>query len=99
MRLRYTPRALAELERILAYIAERSPQGARRVQERIQAIVGLLVEHPHSGHLTSLRRHVRRIVATPYPYLIFYEAAEEEIIIAGVRHAARDPSSMPGGRS
>jgi len=34
--------------------------------------------------------------ALPYPYLIFYEAAENEIIIHAVRHAARDPSGMPG---
>jgi hypothetical protein len=32
----------------------------------------------------------------PYPYLIFYHATEDEIIIQGVRHAAPKPSSMPG---
>lgn len=39
---------------------------------------------------------MRRIVATPYPYLIFYEATEDEVVILGIRHAARDPASMPG---
>jgi len=34
LNLRYTPKALAELADILAYIAERSPQGARNVQAR-----------------------------------------------------------------
>jgi plasmid stabilization system protein ParE len=33
---------------------------------------------------------------TPYPYLVFYEPTETEIIIHAVRHAARDPSSMLG---
>jgi plasmid stabilization system protein ParE len=32
----------------------------------------------------------------PYPYLVFYQAREDEIIIHAVRHAARDPASMPG---
>jgi toxin ParE1/3/4 len=32
----------------------------------------------------------------PYPYLIFYQATEEELVIHAVRHMARDPSSMPG---
>jgi toxin ParE1/3/4 len=32
----------------------------------------------------------------PYPYLIFYKVAEDEIIIHAIRHTARDPSSMPG---
>jgi toxin ParE1/3/4 len=47
LNLRYTPKALAELADILAYIAERSPQGARNVQARIQAITSLLVQYPY----------------------------------------------------
>ena len=35
---------------------------------------------------------VRRITTTPYPYLIFYEVADAEIVIHAVRHGARDPS-------
>jgi plasmid stabilization system protein ParE len=96
VRLRHTPRALVELDEVLTYIAERSPQGARRVQARIQAVTNLLGEHPDSGQPTGNPR-LRRIVAAPYPYLIFYEIAEEEVIIIGVRHGARDPTSMPGG--
>ena len=66
MRLRYTPDAAAELDAVLAYIAERSPQGARLVQRRIRTVIDLLLEHPRSGRPTSLPR-MRRIVATPYP--------------------------------
>jgi plasmid stabilization system protein ParE len=44
----------------------------------------------------SLRaRAAWRIIASPYPYLIFYQATEDEIVIHGVRHGARRPSSMP----
>ena len=39
---------------------------------------------------------IRRVVASPYPYLIFYEATEDEVIIHAVRHGARDPSDTPG---
>jgi toxin ParE1/3/4 len=90
LNLRYTPKALAELADILAYVAERSPQGARKVQARIQAITALLVQYPHCGQLTS-ESGLRRIVTPPYPYLIFYEATAEEVVIIGVRHAAREP--------
>ena len=31
-----------------------------------------------------------------YPYLIFYEVTENEVIIHAIRHGARDPSSVPG---
>jgi toxin ParE1/3/4 len=94
MRLRYTPEALVELDRVLADIAEHSPQGASRVQAHIKAVIDLLLRHPNAGQLTSLKP-MRRIIATPYPYLVFYEPLDDEIIIIGVRHGARDPRSMP----
>jgi toxin ParE1/3/4 len=51
--------------------------------------------HPYLGRRTS-DPTIRRLAATPYPYLIFYEISETEIIIHPLRHAARDPSNMPG---
>jgi toxin ParE1/3/4 len=35
------------------------------------------------------------MIVSPYPYLIFYQATEDEIVVHGVRHSARRPSSMP----
>jgi plasmid stabilization system protein ParE len=95
MKLRYTLPALAELASILDYIAQHSPLGARRVQSRIQTIIDVLLQHPHIGTRTS-EPTIRRMTVLPYPYLIFYEATDEEIIIHAVRHVARDPSGMPG---
>jgi plasmid stabilization system protein ParE len=93
VKLRYTRRAAAELEEILAYIEERSPLGARRVQARIKTIMDLLLQHPKAGQLTSNGR-LRRMVASPYPYLIFYEVTEDQVVIHGLRHAARRPSTL-----
>ena len=56
VKLRYTLRGAAELDKVLVYIEERSPQGARHVQARIQAIINLLLQHPHAGQLTSKGR-------------------------------------------
>ncbi|MBS0562526.1 MAG: type II toxin-antitoxin system RelE/ParE family toxin [Proteobacteria bacterium] len=95
MRLRYTAPALADLDAVLDYIAARSPQGARRVQARLKAVIALLASHPRIGARTD-DPAIRRAVAMPYPYLVFYEVGDDEIIIHAVRHAARDPSGMPG---
>jgi plasmid stabilization system protein ParE len=95
VKLRYTLPALADLDAILEYIAARSPPGARRVQTRLQTIIDLLLLHPHIGTRTD-DPVIRRMTTPPYPYLVFYEATETEIIIHAVRHAARDPSGMPG---
>jgi plasmid stabilization system protein ParE len=35
------------------------------------------------------------VTTRPYPYLVFYEATDAEIIIHAVRHGARDPSDNP----
>lgn len=94
MRLRYTKEAVSELAQVLADIAEHSPPGARRVRSRIRKTVGLLSDHPYSGQRTSSQA-LRRIVVAPYPYLIFYRVDAKEVVIIGIRHAARDPATMP----
>ena len=66
MRLRYTLPALADLNAILDYIAAHSPQGARGVQARIQALTDLLLQHPNIGARTS-DPAIRRMTTTPYP--------------------------------
>ena len=95
MRLRYTLPALADLSTILDYISAHSPQGARRVQTRIQTVLDLLVLYPHIGTRTD-DPDIRRMTALPYPYVIFYEATDTEVIIHAIRHGARDLSGAPG---
>ncbi len=94
MKLRYTLAALAELDEVLGNIALQSPKGAKRIQTRLYAIINLLLEHPHSGVATDEGK-LRRIVVRPYPYLIYYVPSADEIVIVGIRHGARDPSTMP----
>jgi toxin ParE1/3/4 len=94
LRLRYTRRGATELDEVLRAIAEQSPQGSQNVQRRIQTFIALLLQHPFAGQRVS-KNSLRRVVVTPYPYLIFYRATDDEIIIHGVRHAARNPAAMP----
>jgi toxin ParE1/3/4 len=73
MRLRYTLPALADLASILDHITDRSPQGAARIHARIQATTNLLLRYPWAGAPTD-DPTIRRVVTTPYPYLVFYES-------------------------
>lgn len=95
MRVRYTLPALADLTAVLDHVAARSPHNAGRVHRRILAIIDLLQLYPGIGSRTD-DPAIRRMTTLPYPYLIFYQSTETEIVIHAVRHAARDPSSMPG---
>ena len=95
LRVRYTLPAMADLEAVMDYLASHSPRGATRVGARLMSLMELLPAHPRLGTRTD-DPAIRRLVVTPYPYLIFYEVADDEIIIHAVRHAGRNPASMPG---
>jgi toxin ParE1/3/4 len=88
--VRYTQRALAQIDQVLTYIETRSPQGATRLRDRVLALTMLLQEQPHVGRATS-RSNVRRLPVNPYSYLIDYRVTSTEIIIMRFRHAARRP--------
>jgi plasmid stabilization system protein ParE len=75
---------------ILDYIEARSPKGAANVNRRLQAVIDLIADHPHAGRATD-RGAIRRVVVSPYPYVIFYRPDAAGIVIHGIRHAARRP--------
>jgi hypothetical protein len=54
------------------YPFRRSPHGAARVQARIKTVIDLLPSHPFIGGRTD-DPTIRRLVVTPYPYLVLYE--------------------------
>jgi toxin ParE1/3/4 len=94
VRVRYTPGAFRELQDIFAYVDGHSLLGARNVKNCVHAIIELIASHPYSGRRIGKRR-LRRIAVFPYPYFIFYQVLADEVVIQGVRHAARDPSPIP----
>ena len=88
MKVRYTRRALRQMAEILDYIEARSPQGAANVNRRLQAVIDLIADHPTAGRATD-RGDIRRVVVSPYPYVIFYRPVAAGIVIHGIRHSAR----------
>jgi toxin ParE1/3/4 len=87
MKVRYTPQAFADRERIIEYLRERSPGGARNVAASIADAVVQLREHPLSGYQTD-NAGVRVLFLVRYPYKIFYRI-REEIEILHIRHTSR----------
>jgi plasmid stabilization system protein ParE len=88
VKVRYTRSALRQLEQVLSYIEAHSPQGAKKVEMRIQELLGILETQPQIGRKTSDPR-IRRIVATPYPYVVLYQIHAGEIIVRTIQHGAR----------
>jgi plasmid stabilization system protein ParE len=53
MKLRYSPRALGDLAAISDYLIERSPAGARAVEQAIRTTVRMLEQFPAGGRATA----------------------------------------------
>ena len=91
MRLRYTPHASRQLQRIADHIRKSSPSAAGEVRLRIRAAVRLLVEFPDSGHQGALPG-TREFVVPGLPYVIVHrvELREPDVLtVLAVYHGAQ----------
>ena len=90
MKLRFTPRATANIIEIADYIRARNPAAAERVRAAIYASLQNLLLFPHVGR-PQKAEGVRKLVTRQYGYLIYYmvDDAAEEVVILNVKHPAR----------
>jgi toxin ParE1/3/4 len=90
MKLRFTPRAIADLIEIADYIHARNPAGSERVRAAIYQGLQTLILFPYVGRRQKAQG-VRKLVTGKYAYLIYYtvDEAAEEIVILNIKHPAR----------
>ena len=84
MRLIYAPRALKDIDEILAYIHERSPQGARNVSVAIEHTAEVCAATPRGGASTD-EPHVYRWPLSGYRFAIFYRHDPTEQVVGIIR--------------
>jgi toxin ParE1/3/4 len=90
MRLRFTPQARRDIERIYDYLNQRSPSGADNVSVAIYAASRFIAERPKASPLTE-KPNVRVKVLRRYRYKIFYHVVGDTVEILHIRHTARRP--------
>jgi plasmid stabilization system protein ParE len=97
MTVRYSRRALAQLDDIIEYYAARSPKVASKFSERVETLTALLGRRPEIGRPTDIA-NLRVFRAAPYPYLIFYSIRSKGrgITILRIRHTARKENWREG---
>lgn len=90
MKLRFTPRATANIVEIADYVHALNPAAAARVRAAIYESLQNLILFPHAGR-RQRAEGVRKIVTRRYRYLVYYtvDEAAEEIVILNVKHPAR----------
>ena len=90
MRIIYAPRALRDVDEILAYVQKRSPSGAHNLSIAIESAIEMCALNPHIGVRTD-RPHLYRWPLRRYRYAIYYRVLpnEDAVEIARVIRAAR----------
>jgi len=88
MKIRYTRRALRQLDEIYGYIAKENQNAAAGVISSIQATIDNLAIFPRLGRATD-RPNVYRLVQARFPYRIFYRLKDDEVIVLRVLHGAQ----------
>ncbi len=90
MKVRYSPRARADIDQITLYLHQQSPSVAHRVLEAILSTVQLIAEHPEAAQRTD-NPEVRMMMVRRYRYRIFYAVSKDTIHLLHVRHTSRQP--------
>jgi plasmid stabilization system protein ParE len=90
MKVIYAPRALRDIDGILAYIRKRSPRGAHNLSLAIEQTIHLCALSPRAIGRTDEPDVYRRSLGK-YRYTIFYRVLpnDEGIEVARVVHGAR----------
>jgi addiction module RelE/StbE family toxin len=92
VKIRYTRKALDQLDQLYSFIEGHNPAAADRVNARIKRSIERLSRFPYSGR-ESAYPGIRVLPVVTYPYLVFYAVEEQarEVRILRIRHGARDP--------
>jgi toxin ParE1/3/4 len=91
MKISFSRNALGDLDHVLEYIGAHSGQGATNTKRRILEVIAPLKRFPRIGTPTD-DPNIRMLVASPYPYIIFYEYDDTAklVVIHHIRHARRE---------
>ncbi len=89
MRIRWTPEAADDLDRISSRIAEGNPESALKIGRTLYNASALLSSFPNRGRVGRIQG-THELVFTPLPYIAVYRVRKEAIEILHIWHGAQD---------
>ena len=94
MKLRWTPRALADLEEISDYLVVASPEAWEHLLERVEHLAHALLDFPLMGK-SGLVPGTREFVLSGTPYVLVFQIKGDAVVIVSVRdgHMRFPPSA------
>lgn len=91
MKVIWTEGAAEDLLSIVDYISQDSVDAARRVAKVIYDNTMSLSSLPYRGRKRRSDEG-RELLIVPWPYCVIYQIIDEQVIIAGIQHTARNCS-------
>ena len=88
MRIEWLPEAVRNLERQLAYVAERNPRAAVDMGDAVDVCVSRLAEFPESARPRRVPG-TRELVVTATPLIVVYRIESETVLVLRVLHGAQ----------
>ncbi len=84
MMLRWTPRAVTDLEEISDYLTAASPQTWEHLLQRLEHLTNALLDFPLLGK-RGLVPGTREFVLAGTPYILVFQAKQDAVVIVSVR--------------
>ena len=84
MKLRWTPRAVADLEEISDYLAAASPQAWEHLLQRVEQLTETILDFPLMGK-AGLVPGTREFVLSGTPYILVFQLKGDSVVIVSVR--------------
>lgn len=85
MKVRWLPRAEAQLETVQDATRLQWPGNAVALTQAIQAGLAQVVAFPHSGRDGRLP-HTRELVLTRFPFMLVYTVDKDDLVVLGLFH-------------
>ena len=89
MKLVFTAPALADLNDVLSYTAERYPGSLAALRTRIDAVLEHIRTYPKTGRVLDKAPGVRVVPLLRFPFRIFYRENAARIEVLHIHHTAR----------
>jgi len=89
MRIRWTPAAAADLQRISDYLRDHHPHYRLATIRKVYAAIQSLTEWPHLGR-AGREEGTRELLFPPLPYIAVYRVKEQSIEVLRIYHGAQD---------
>jgi toxin ParE1/3/4 len=85
----WAPRAFADLENLLDYIARDEPATARRFGQKVLDRIESLADFPDSGSFVPEDETMTYREVFQGPYRIIFRSSTSEVVIVAIHHGAR----------